>query len=184
MTTETGTYIDRTKMCERQQWGTRIKKQDERGNKRESMNEVKVQKESDRERNTAREPAVRVEISLRVADDPDGRVTTPRRSIRSSWYQCVADFSQQKSQISAANPLRLKSKSHYDQSTSMSWCQAPVWVPRPILFFSKASLDSCEFAYVGRPLLDEVESVLYNCFWASPAQSISGSSHAVLMATF
>lgn len=39
------------------------------------MNEVKVEKESDRERNTERERVVRVEISLWVADDPDGRAT-------------------------------------------------------------------------------------------------------------
>jgi hypothetical protein len=42
------------------------------------MNEVKTEKESERERKTTRERAVRVEISLRSATDPDGRATTRR----------------------------------------------------------------------------------------------------------
>jgi hypothetical protein len=96
------------------------------------------------------------------------------RSIRSSWYQCVNRL---QSQISTDNPLRLKSMSHYDQSASMTWCQAPMSPATNFILFKI----SCGFVEVVRPLWGEVKSVLYNCFWVSPAQSFSGPSPAVLM---
>jgi hypothetical protein len=42
-------------------------------------------------------------------------------------------------------------------------------------------LDSFGFVDVGRPLCREDSSVVYNCCWASPAQSFSGPSPAGLM---
>jgi hypothetical protein len=36
--------------------------------------------------------------------------------------------------------------------------------------------DTCEFVDLGRPLWREDGSVIYNCYWASPAQSFSGPS--------
>jgi hypothetical protein len=40
--------------------------------------------------------------------------------------------------------------------------------------------DNCRFLYIGCPLLQEDESIIYsyNCFWALPKLSISGPSTA------
>jgi hypothetical protein len=41
--------------------------------------------------------------------------------------------------------------------------------------------DSCGFVYLRRPLWREDGSIIYNCYWPSPAKSFSGSSPAGLM---
>jgi hypothetical protein len=44
--------------------------------------------------------------------------------------------------------------------------------------------DICWFFYIRRPLWREDGSVVYNCYWSSPAQSFSGSSSAGFMIIF
>jgi hypothetical protein len=44
--------------------------------------------------------------------------------------------------------------------------------------------DICGFVDLGRPLLREDGSVVYNCCWSSPAQSFSGPSPVGLVAIF
>jgi hypothetical protein len=58
------------------------------------------------------------------------------------------------------------------QSASLSWCQAPIWGLRADFYYS----DSCVFVDVGSFLWREDGSVVYNCCWTSPAQSLSGPS--------
>jgi hypothetical protein len=61
------------------------------------------------------------------------------------------------------------------QSASLSWCQAPIWGPRPHFY-------CCQLR--AGPLWREDESVVYNCCWSSPAQSFSAPSSAGLMMIF
>jgi hypothetical protein len=44
--------------------------------------------------------------------------------------------------------------------------------------------DNCGFVDLGRPLWREDGSVLYNCYWTSPAKSFSGPSPVGLVAIF
>jgi hypothetical protein len=44
--------------------------------------------------------------------------------------------------------------------------------------------ESCEFVYVGLSLWREDGSVVYNCCWPSPAQSLSGPSSVGLVTIF
>jgi hypothetical protein len=44
--------------------------------------------------------------------------------------------------------------------------------------------DNFGFVDVGRPLSREDRSVVYSCYWSSPAQSFSGPGPAILMTTF
>jgi hypothetical protein len=56
------------------------------------------------------------------------------------------------------------------QSTSLSWCQAPIFDPGPISFsFLKLILHGCGFVDVGRPLSRDEVSAVYSCCRASPA---------------
>jgi hypothetical protein len=43
---------------------------------------------------------------------------------------------------------------------------------------------NCGFLDVGRPIWREDGSVVYNCFWSSPAQSFSGPNSAGFMTIF
>jgi hypothetical protein len=72
------------------------------------------------------------------------------------------------------------------QTASLAWCQTTIWDPWPIFFFFslKFSLDSCVFVIMGFPLWREDRSVIYSCFWVSPAQSFSGKRSAGLMTKF
>jgi hypothetical protein len=54
------------------------------------------------------------------------------------------------------------------QSTSLSWCQAPICTPKTRFLLLS---DSCRFVDMGCPLWQEDRSVVYNCHWPSPVQS-------------
>jgi hypothetical protein len=64
------------------------------------------------------------------------------------------------------------------QSAILSGCQAPHMGPKTRFLLLS---DNCGFVHVGRPLRREDGSVVYNCCWASPAQSFSGWSSTGLM---
>jgi hypothetical protein len=65
------------------------------------------------------------------------------------------------------------------QSASPSWCQAPIWDPRPIFLPPWNVL-----VILKRPLWREDGSVIYFCCWSLPAQSRSGPSPARLKTIF
>jgi hypothetical protein len=69
------------------------------------------------------------------------------------------------------------------QSASPSWCQGPIWDPRPIfpILSLITFLDSFGFVDVGRPLWREIGSVVFSYCLASLAQSFSDVSPAGLM---
>jgi hypothetical protein len=69
------------------------------------------------------------------------------------------------------------------QAASVSWCRVPIWNLWSNFSFLS---DSCGFLDVQHPLWREDRSVicLYNCFWALPEQSLSGSSPAELTTIF
>jgi hypothetical protein len=71
------------------------------------------------------------------------------------------------------------------QSASLSWCQAPIWYPWPILPFSLwLFLDSCESVDMGRPLRREVRPVVFSFCQALPAQPFTDLSPMGLMSIF
>jgi hypothetical protein len=87
-------------------------------------------------------------------------------------------------QINNCIILKSKSKLYYDRQSvgSPSWCQAPVWDPRPIFSFSLwLFLHSWGFVEVGCPLWREVGSEFFSFCRASPAQPFSGLSPTGLM---
>jgi hypothetical protein len=63
------------------------------------------------------------------------------------------------------------------QSASLSCSKAPMWGLRPYIYY-------CGFANAELSLWREDESVVYNCCWASPAQSFSGPSPVGLVTIF
>jgi hypothetical protein len=84
-------------------------------------------------------------------------------------------------------PAKSKGQSYItedSQSVSLSWCQAPIWDPRPIFPLSLIILDSCGFVDVGRPLWREVGSLVFSFSWASPAQLFSDLSPTGLTSLF
>jgi hypothetical protein len=60
---------------------------------------------------------------------------------------------------------------------SLSWCQAPIWGPRPHYYYCRTVAGLLMW---GR----QDGSVVYNCCWASPAQSFSGPSPVGLVTIF
>jgi hypothetical protein len=64
-------------------------------------------------------------------------------------------------------------------SRPLSWCRAPIWGSWQVLLS-----DNWWFLSVGCPLWREDGSVVYNCCWASPAQSPLGPSPAGIMTMF
>jgi hypothetical protein len=70
---------------------------------------------------------------------------------------------------------------------SQSWCQAPIWDPRPILISSRnlyfRQLRVCNFV---APSLTRgrVYNLLYNCYWASQDKTLLGQSPSELTAIF
>jgi hypothetical protein len=58
-----------------------------------------------------------------------------------------------------------------DQSTSLSWCQALIWGPRPTLYY-------CQTVWWDDRFL------IYNCCWPLPVQSFLGPSPTGLMTIF
>jgi hypothetical protein len=72
-----------------------------------------------------------------------------------------------------------------DDSAILSWNQARMWGPWPIVSsFLLLPLSSCGFVYVGHSLWREDGSVLNSCCCASAGQFSSGSSPARLMTIF
>jgi hypothetical protein len=69
------------------------------------------------------------------------------------------------------------------QSASLSWCQAPIWDPRPIFLSLVRQL---RVYYIVAPSLtrERVCNLLYNCFWALPEQSLLGRSPTELTTIF
>jgi hypothetical protein len=82
--------------------------------------------------------------------------------------------------------LKLKLISTDSQSASLSWCQAPIWDPWPIIFSAWNFLRQLRLWYFVAPSLTrgQVCNLLYNCFWALPEQSLLGPSPAELMTLF
>jgi hypothetical protein len=81
----------------------------------------------------------------------------------------------------------LKLQLIYDnQSASLSWCQAPIWEPRPVLFPLEISFRQLRLCYFLAPSLTRGWgcNLLYNCFWALPEQSLLGRSPTELTAIF
>jgi hypothetical protein len=74
----------------------------------------------------------------------------------------------------------------YDRhSVCQSWCQAPIWDLRPILFLFEISFIQLRVYFVAPSLTSgRVSKFLYNCFWALPEQSLLGWSPAGLVAIF
>jgi hypothetical protein len=72
------------------------------------------------------------------------------------------------------------------QSASLSWCQAPIWDPRPIFFLREISFRQLRVCYFVAPSMTRgrVCNLLYNCFWAFPEQSLLGRSPAELTPYF
>jgi hypothetical protein len=72
------------------------------------------------------------------------------------------------------------------QSTSMSWHQATIWDPRPILLSLPWKLYLVHWGLVimGHILWLGDWSVIYGCCWASPAQSFLGLSPVGLVTIF
>jgi hypothetical protein len=72
-----------------------------------------------------------------------------------------------------------------DQSTSPSWCQAPIWYPRPIFSFL-FSLWQLQVSWCGAPSLTRgrVCNVLVQLLWALPEQLLLSPGPAELMAIF
>jgi hypothetical protein len=74
--------------------------------------------------------------------------------------------------------VKVKSNLYYnrrpvDQSASLSWCQAPIWDPRPIcLLLSLIIFRQLRACWCGHPLWREVESVVFSFCWASPAKPL------------
>jgi hypothetical protein len=65
------------------------------------------------------------------------------------------------------------------QSASLSWNKAHIWGLRPNFYYYQTVV-----VYVGRSLWRENESVVYNCYWSSPAQSFSGPTTVGLVTIF
>jgi hypothetical protein len=75
-------------------------------------------------------------------------------------------------QNGGSSSTREGSKLCYDQSASLSWCQAFIWAQdHRYLLLS----DSCGFVRMRRLLWWEDVPVVYNCWWSSPAQSYLSS---------
>jgi hypothetical protein len=71
-------------------------------------------------------------------------------------------------------------------TASWSWCQVPIWDPRPILLSPWIFFGQLRFCNFVAPSLTRgrVCNLLYNCFWALPEQSLLGWSPAELTAIF
>jgi hypothetical protein len=53
------------------------------------------------------------------------------------------------------------------QSANLSWCQAPIWGPKPDFYYCQTVVDLLMWSV----LSDERRSVVYNYCWPSPAKS-------------
>jgi hypothetical protein len=67
------------------------------------------------------------------------------------------------------------------QSESLSWCQTPILGPKTNFLLLS---DSCGFVDMGLTIWRGDWSIVYNCYWSSPAQSFSVSSPEGLMTIF